>query len=58
MPMTDPQVITKAIKGLVALGAVLGIEVGEDHATAIAQGAMALYAVAYALEAWWKKKGS
>ena len=56
--MTDPQVITKAVKALVAVGAVLGIDISPDHYEAIIQGAIAIYAVAYSAEAWWKRRAA
>ena len=54
----DPQVITKAVKALLAVAMVLGIEISDDHAEAIVQGVLAIVAVLYTAEAWWKRRAA
>lgn len=52
------EIVTKAVKAAVVIGGVMGIDISPEHADAIIKGVGSIFAVAYTIEAWLKKKGS
>lgn len=52
----DPQIITKAAKACLVALTLSGVQISPEHQQALIEGAVALYGVIAAVEAWLKSR--
>lgn len=52
----NPQVVTKAVKALVAVAVAFGLDIDDQTIEHLVQGSLAVVAIAYVVEAWLKRR--